>query len=53
MVLKPVVCERKGEETSGLGAFALRDLKVGEEIVLGWEWDDGDECGAYVDIRDK
>jgi uncharacterized protein len=40
-VLRPVVCERKGEETSGLGAFALRDLKMGEEIVLEWEWDDG------------
>ncbi|KDQ60399.1 hypothetical protein JAAARDRAFT_605198 [Jaapia argillacea MUCL 33604] len=21
--------------------FALRDLKAGEEVVLGWEWDDG------------
>jgi len=29
------------EETLGFGVFALRDLKVGEEIVLGWEWDDG------------
>ena len=22
------------------GVFALRDLKPGEEVVLGWEWDD-------------
>lgn len=21
--------------------FALRDLKASEEVVLGWEWDDG------------
>ena len=40
-VLRPVLCEQKGEETLGFGVFALRDLKVGEEIVLGWEWDDG------------
>jgi hypothetical protein len=31
----------KGEETLGFGVFALRDLKAGEEVVLGWEWDDG------------
>jgi uncharacterized protein len=23
------------------GVFALRDIKVNEEVVLGWEWDDG------------
>jgi uncharacterized protein len=36
-----MLCEQKGEETLGFGVFALRDLNVGEEIVLGWEWDDG------------
>ena len=40
-VLRPVLCEQKGEETLGFGVFALRDLRVGEEVVLGWEWDDG------------
>ncbi|KAF8515026.1 hypothetical protein BU17DRAFT_68109 [Hysterangium stoloniferum] len=38
------------ENTSGisLGIFALRDMKKGEEVVLGWEWrggDDDDESG--------
>lgn len=23
------------------GIFATRDLEEGEEVVLGWEWDDG------------
>lgn len=58
-VLRPVLCERMPEkkkreeyvgvnveETLGFGVFALRDLKVGKEIVLGWEWDDGN--GAYL-----
>ena len=26
--------------------FALRDLKQGEEVVLGWEWDDGNAVHA-------
>lgn len=29
------------EETLTFGVFALRDLKAQEEVVLGWEWDDG------------
>lgn len=29
------------EETLTFGVFALRDLKANEEVVLGWEWDDG------------
>lgn len=48
-VLRPVLChpkedesERKGGEDSlAFGVFALRDLKANEEVVLGWEWDDG------------
>ena len=36
-VLRPVLCEQKGEETLGFGVFALRDLKMGEGIMLGWE----------------
>ncbi|TFY78413.1 hypothetical protein EWM64_g5601 [Hericium alpestre] len=55
-VLRPVICpsakeaqsERRPKEgadhdddTLAFGVFALRDLKANEEIVLGWEWDDG------------
>lgn len=29
------------DETLTFGVFALRDLKANEEVVLGWEWDDG------------
>lgn len=29
------------EPQSSFALFALRDLKASEEIVLGWEWDDG------------
>ncbi|KZT19819.1 hypothetical protein NEOLEDRAFT_1245609 [Neolentinus lepideus HHB14362 ss-1] len=41
-VLRPMVCG-KGEGNEGVqfGVFALRDLKADEEVVLGWEWDDG------------
>ncbi|THV07317.1 hypothetical protein K435DRAFT_330200 [Dendrothele bispora CBS 962.96] len=28
-------------QTLAFGIFALRDLKANEEVVLGWEWDDG------------
>ena len=37
------VVKKNGEETLGFGVFTLRDLKAGEEIVLG-QW----ECGTYV-----
>ncbi|KAF8147727.1 hypothetical protein B0H34DRAFT_669381 [Crassisporium funariophilum] len=40
-VIRPVVCGPKEEGSLGFGVFALRDLKANEEIVLGWEWDDG------------
>lgn len=30
-----------GELEVAFGIFALRELKEKEEIVLGWEWDDG------------
>ena len=58
-VLRLVLCEQKGEETLEFGVFALRDLKVGEGIMLGWEWDDGNpvhnltcafEDSAYVSV---
>ncbi|KAF9473653.1 hypothetical protein BDN70DRAFT_816926, partial [Pholiota conissans] len=29
------------ETTLGFAVFAARDLSAGEEVVLGWEWDDG------------
>jgi len=48
--LRPMLCERGGEEdrknvevTLGFGVLASRDLKAGEEIVLG-QW----ECGTYA-----
>lgn len=31
----------EGAGTLGFAIFALRDLKAQEEVVLGWEWDDG------------
>ncbi|EIN05054.1 hypothetical protein PUNSTDRAFT_91924, partial [Punctularia strigosozonata HHB-11173 SS5] len=31
----------KDEETLSFAVFALRDLKAHEEVILGWEWDDG------------
>ncbi|TFK73799.1 hypothetical protein BDN72DRAFT_134269 [Pluteus cervinus] len=51
-VLRPVLCPRpnsplldangdRSKETLSFGVFALRDLKANEEVVLGWEWDDG------------
>ena len=48
-VLRPVLCKKSStssaasssEETLTFGVFALRDLKAHEEVVLGWEWDDG------------
>lgn len=35
-----------GEEPLTFGVFALRDLKANEEVVLGWEWDDGNAIHA-------
>ncbi|KAH8989042.1 hypothetical protein EDB86DRAFT_2008934 [Lactarius hatsudake] len=54
-VLRPMICSpTKGtdqrdpssskcrdSETLTFGVFALRDIKANEEVVLGWEWDDG------------
>jgi hypothetical protein len=45
-VLRPVICPKakhadSDPETISFGVFALRDLKAHEEVVLGWEWDDG------------
>jgi hypothetical protein len=53
-VLRPMICPRaKGNDERGqssksadsetltFGVFALRDIKANEEVVLGWEWDDG------------
>lgn len=54
-VLRPIVCHAKssqkdGEErhvvdddetTLSFAVFASRDLKADEEVILGWEWDDG------------
>ncbi|KAI0759255.1 hypothetical protein BD413DRAFT_288171 [Trametes elegans] len=45
-VIRPVVCHSKkttaaAEDSLSFGIFALRDLKPNEEVVLGWEWDDG------------
>ena len=53
-VLRPVICprakgsdehdpssKRSDSETLTFAVFALRDIKPNEEVVLGWEWDDG------------
>ncbi|KZT05167.1 uncharacterized protein LAESUDRAFT_813759 [Laetiporus sulphureus 93-53] len=55
-VLRPMICSRSKshsdhrvprditpdeEDALTFGIFALRDLKANEEVVLGWEWDDG------------
>jgi len=53
-VLRPVICPRAKSNaehgspskcddpgTLTFGVFALRDIKANEEVVLGWEWDDG------------
>ena len=45
-VLRPILCEQTSRETDnesplGFGIFATKDMKANEEIVLGWEWDDG------------
>ncbi|KAF9026124.1 hypothetical protein BDZ89DRAFT_1067786 [Hymenopellis radicata] len=39
-VLRPMLCSSSSEEL-GFGLFATRSLEKDEEIVLGWEWDDG------------
>ena len=55
-VLRPMICPRtkapeesdpssstksRDSEMLTFGVFALRDIKANEEVVLGWEWDDG------------
>ncbi|KAF7980235.1 hypothetical protein HWV62_39361 [Athelia sp. TMB] len=55
-VVRPFLCGAGGEKGEGhdhgeakekdtqelrFGVFALRALAAGEEVVLGWEWDDG------------
>src|ERR1700678_2796406 len=42
-VLSPVLCGPPAEDETalGFGVFAMRKLKPGVEIILGWEWDDG------------
>jgi hypothetical protein len=46
-VLRPVLCGQPREsETLTFGVFSLRDLKANEEVVLGWEWDDGNAIHA-------
>ncbi|KAG9111311.1 hypothetical protein FRC07_008061 [Ceratobasidium sp. 392] len=43
-VVRPFICvegaadEDEDEEETRFGVFALRELQLGEEIVLGWEW---------------
>ncbi|KXN90228.1 SET domain-containing protein 3 [Leucoagaricus sp. SymC.cos] len=38
-VLRPTLCQQSS--SLSFGVFALRDLKPNEEVILGWEWDDG------------
>lgn len=44
-VLRPVLCPPPSD-TLSFAVFALRDLKADEEVVLGWEWDDGNAVHA-------
>ena len=47
--------EDEGANTLGFAIFALRDLKAREEVVLGWEWDDGSvvhKLPALVEMGD-
>ncbi|KAH9030390.1 hypothetical protein EDB84DRAFT_1562568 [Lactarius hengduanensis] len=37
----PLSSKCRDSETLTFGVFALRDVKANEEVVLGWEWDDG------------
>ena len=37
---------KEKEKMLSFAVFALRDLKQGEEVVLGWEWDDGNAVHA-------
>jgi len=56
-VLRPVLCpaaKNRGKDTPPddnsltFGVFALRDLKANEEVVLGWEWDDGNAVFLHL-----
>ena len=38
-VLRRLLCD--DSDNLGFGVFALHDLKVNKEVVLGSEWDDG------------
>ncbi|KAF9003684.1 hypothetical protein BDQ17DRAFT_1425178 [Cyathus striatus] len=40
-VLCFVLKRRRSDTALSFGIFAVRDLKASEEVVLGWEWDDG------------
>ena len=50
-ILRPIMCRQSNSshgdpQTSSadalaFGIFAVRDLRANEEVVLGWEWDDG------------
>ncbi|KAI0743171.1 hypothetical protein C8Q80DRAFT_1273710 [Daedaleopsis nitida] len=46
-ILRPIFCPTNAKDSKAeddaikFGIFALRDLKANEEVVLGWEWDDG------------
>ncbi|KAJ7642278.1 hypothetical protein FB45DRAFT_367041 [Roridomyces roridus] len=39
--VRAFVCGDKSKAETHFGIFATRELKAGEEIVVGWEWDDG------------
>jgi hypothetical protein len=39
-----------GELEVAFGIFALRELKEKEEIVLGWEWDDGSSIHEFPGV---
>jgi uncharacterized protein len=48
-VLRPFLCGKDSDaEETGLafGVFATKDMRANEEVVLGWEWDDGSAVHA-------
>jgi hypothetical protein len=42
-------CADDAEATTHFGIFATQALKKGEDIVVGWEWDDANTVHRVAD----